>query len=992
MRLAALTVIGVLASVLQSATPSSAQTPMSAPTPAAVSPTPDPILGNESPRPYRPVERPESELRKQPETRKPDFGDDDKISKAWSRGEIGVDEYVRDTILRVADPSRLPKRFKSEAKTTHEDGLTLTYALSLVKQASPETQAWVRSLAVRPGESRVSSQSASSWVDCATPYTGFTYWFTCKRSFSMNHQFDIYYNIDGFSVNPDYGTPMDGLPDVDLAPMNGVPDAIDKIESSMRVAWSQYQSMGYGLTGSKTEVYIGFDINNNPGLTFPFGDIIDGGAVIFLPTDPAAKVDGQGNPYRDEDWYTYLIRHELFHAVQYHYIPNLNLLGSLTTVNWWMEATAEWAADVVYQRNDPQGPGWKAYARLLYAFLSNPESAVNSSDGLAGSRQYGAFILAQYLTERTGTVDFVRKTWEAIDSTLIVHPIEAIEQVLAGYGLNLKNELLGFAVANYRLTGKTANLSAFIGSADGYAHTHASTLWRDNAKLKDTSVRRPRRSAERTMSWGDSANGSTALWHGGASYIELTPSSTGSGRVSVRVDAPSQSRPTVANLHYFLIAWDNLVSRTPLRWAGVEAKEGEGPRDLSIKINAGEVATLIVVRPELWLLSLTIPNDDSIKQPVNWTASMVKEADAEQDTALNAMWGGYASNAGCADWSGGDAAQAVKLPSGKRAWFFSDTFLGSPSKRQTGSETSYIRNSVVIQDGSALRTITGGSTCRETDTSTDFWSRYAKTPVGEGGQFWTGDSKVVNGDEVVKFYYEGVGDENTRGAYVRFPVGDLEAKSTLTVTPTRLQECSPRPPAPVIWGSSLLSYGGYTYIYGWEASGTDAEKSVYLARTVDDSDLVGQSKWRYYAGVGGDGSAQWTASCAQSKPLQPKAEIDFSVVQINGLFWLVRHTPASEAPGKIVAMPAKSPWGFGSEQVDLYTPPETKTNPQYSSVYGARVQPGLLSDPSKIVVSYTVSTSAVNLSCWTRGYSFPDNQFPRFVDVPLSQFVATKLP
>ncbi|SIS02188.1 hypothetical protein SAMN05421833_12352 [Microbispora rosea] len=58
----------------------------------------------------------------------------------------------------------------------------------------------------------------------------------------------------------------------------------------------------------------------------------------------------------------------------------------------------------------------------------------------------------------------------------------------------------------------------------------------------------------------------------------------------------------------------------------------------------------------------------------------------------------------------------------------------------------------------------------------------------------------------------------------------------------------------------------------------------------------------------------------------------------------------------------------------------------------ARVQPGLLSDPSKVVVSYTVSTSAVNLSCWTRGYSFPDNQVPRFVDVPLSQFVATKLP
>ncbi|KAA9380511.1 hypothetical protein F5972_05025 [Microbispora cellulosiformans] len=995
--MAALTVVGVLASVLQSATPSNAEAPMSAPTPAAVSPTPDPILGTESPRPYSPVERPESELHKKLAARKPDFGDDDKISKAWSRGEIGVDEYVRNTILRIADPSRLPKRFKSDAKTTHEDRLTLTYALSLVDKTSAETQAWVRSLDVRPGESRGSSKSASPWVDCATPYIQFLSWFTCKRSFSMNHEFDIYYNIDGFSMNPDYNIPIDGLPNTDVSPANGVPDAIDKIEASLRVAWAQYQSMGYRLPGTTTEIYVGFDANNNPGVTFPFGDILGGDSkvVIFLPVDPAEFEDNQGTTLRDEGWYTYLIRHELFHAVQYHYLPNLHFFGNLISINWWMEATAEWAADVVYQQNDPNGPDWHAYARTLDSFLGNPESAVNSSDGLAGSRQYGAFILAQYLAERTGTVDFVRKTWEVMDSKL---PLEAIDQVLAGYDLNLKNEMFGFAVANYRLSGKTASLSAFLGSADGYAHTHASTLWRDNANQdgsNNSSDGRPTRSAAKTMSWGDSASGSTRIWPGGASYMEFTPTGTGDGRLSVRVDASDDSTvdDDEMELSYLLVAWNNHSSMTPLRWARADTSEDEKTHDITIKISAGETATLIAVRTDLRAESLKIPNDIAYGQPVNWTASMAREASAGPDSALNTMWDGYANNAGCADWSGGDAAQAVKLLSGKRAWFFSDTFLGNPSKRSTGSETSYIRNSIVMQNGSALRTITGGSTCRETDTSTDFWSRYAKTPVGEGGQFWTGDSMVTYGNEVIKFYYEGVGDENTRGAYARFPGSDLETKTTLAVTPTRLQECSARPPAPVIWGSVLLSHQGYTYIYGWEASGAAAEKSLYLARTDGpDYDLVDQSRWRYFAGVGSDGSAQWTASCAQAKPLQPKAEVDFSVVRINGLFWLVRHTPASAAPGKIVAMPARSPWGFGSEQVDLYTPPETKTNPQYSSVYGARVQPGLLSDTTKIVLSYTVSTSAVNLSCWTRGYSFPDNQYPRFVDIPVSQFVTSKLP
>src|SRR3954451_20310173 len=111
---------------------------------------------------------------------------------------------------------------------------------------------------------------------------------------------------------------------------------------------------------------------------------------------------------------------------------------------------------------------------------------------------------------------------------------------------------------------------------------------------------------------------------------------------------------------------------------------------------------------------------------------------------------------------------------------------------------------------------------------------------------------------------------------------------------------------------------------------------------------------------------QWSASCSASKPLQPKSEVDFSVIYLNERFWLVHHTPASQAPGKIVAQPATSAWGFGSDQVDIYTPPETKTIPKYSSVYGARVHEDALPGNSRVVISYTVSTSAADLTCWPR--------------------------
>ncbi|WP_204283929.1 hypothetical protein [Microbispora amethystogenes] len=60
---------------------------------------------------------------------------------------------------------------------------------------------------------------------------------------------------------------------------------------------------------------------------------------------------------------------------------------------------------------------------------------------------------------------------------------------------------------------------------------------------------------------------------------------------------------------------------------------------------------------------------------------------------------------------------------------------GGLGKRASGDQTSYLRNSVVVQNGSTLRTITGGNTCKETDSGTGFWDRYAKTPVGDGAQY-----------------------------------------------------------------------------------------------------------------------------------------------------------------------------------------------------------------------------------------------------------------
>jgi hypothetical protein len=213
----------------------------------------------------------------------------------------------------------------------------------------------------------------------------------------------------------------------------------------------------------------------------------------------------------------------------------------------------------------------------------------------------------------------------------------------------------------------------------------------------------------------------------------------------------------VADMTYLLVTWPSTggspAVTTPSRWA-----LADNTGKVSIAVNPGEVATLIMSRLDV---AQSPGTGESSKEEFGWKATMVAETTPAPNSVLDVQWSNQASNAKCADWSGGDAVGSTPLPGGRRAWFFSGTFLGDPAKRGPGNETSYLNNSVVVQDGTTLRTMTGGSTCRETDPSTDFWSRYAKTRVGEGAQYWTGDAKLIN-NEVVKFYYEGIGDEGTK--------------------------------------------------------------------------------------------------------------------------------------------------------------------------------------------------------------------------------------
>ncbi|WP_435771795.1 MXAN_6640 family putative metalloprotease [Nocardioides sp. SYSU DS0651] len=129
--------------------------------------------------------------------------------------------------------------------------------------------------------------------------------------------------------------------------------------------------------------------------------------------------------------------HELFHAVQFAYDAYED--------SWFMEATATWAEDEIYDSVDDN----RYYLR--YGPLARPDQPLNLA---AGGSEYGAWIFFRHLTERfsysqAGLPVIVRKMWtNAIGAGDDGYSLPAIEAALAERGTDLSTQLSSFAARN----------------------------------------------------------------------------------------------------------------------------------------------------------------------------------------------------------------------------------------------------------------------------------------------------------------------------------------------------------------------------------------------------------------------------------------------------------------------------------------------------------------------------------------------------------------
>ena len=137
--------------------------------------------------------------------------------------------------------------------------------------------------------------------------------------------------------------------------------------------------------------------------------------------------------------------HELFHAVQFAY--------DYTEDAWFMEATATWAEDELYDSiNDNR-------QYLRQSPLRQPRESLDQFvRGGFSLRQYGEWIFFRYLSEtypqsRAGMPVIVRRLWQRVDGSRGAaddYSIRAVNRELRSRGTDLRRFYAKFADANRR--------------------------------------------------------------------------------------------------------------------------------------------------------------------------------------------------------------------------------------------------------------------------------------------------------------------------------------------------------------------------------------------------------------------------------------------------------------------------------------------------------------------------------------------------------------
>ncbi|WP_367125349.1 hypothetical protein [Streptomyces phytohabitans] len=224
------------------------------------------------------------------------------------------------------------------------------------------------------------------------------------------------------------------------------------------------------------------------------------------------------------------------------------------------------------------------------------------------------------------------------------------------------------------------------------------------------------------------------------------------------------------------------------------------------------------------------------------------------------------------DWTGGDGTRSVRLPDGRTLWLSADTFLDRVHPGgQRVPHPSWVRNSALVMSpgGRLTRTLTGPPAADGRPSAL-----FPGTTGGNGGELWRWPVQAVveprapgSSERVVRVL---LWQRGSGAAPWVFGVPLATEVATLSLPDLRLEGVAPvhRPAADtaperrVLYGTSAVRHGGWTYAYGADERGVrdGGPSRAYVAR-VPHGALADGSAWRYWNG------SRWVPDAADAAPL-----------------------------------------------------------------------------------------------------------------------------
>ena len=263
-------------------------------------------------------------------------------------------------------------------------------------------------------------------------------------------------------------------PGEDINPRDGVPDYVNGVAEILERVWyAEIDSLGFvmpitdfGKGGDdRYDIYLRDLGLGYFGLTYP-ESLVQGyraSAYSELENDFSSSSRYRFNPL---DGARVTAAHEFFHAIQFAYdvfeYEGFDDLNPNNDKPWWMEASAVWMEDVVYDDvND--------YIGYLTYFYKLPWMSLTTfaSGGDRLFHPYASCVWPIFLCEKYEDVGILREIWEECGQVMGYNTLPATNTSLEARGSNLGATFQEFAVWNFH-TGPLADTAAFYSEGDNY--------------------------------------------------------------------------------------------------------------------------------------------------------------------------------------------------------------------------------------------------------------------------------------------------------------------------------------------------------------------------------------------------------------------------------------------------------------------------------------------------------------------------------------------